>query len=125
MAIIRNFTRRLFVILNGVAVFLFLLACANPLLHPGKWWIVSLLGLIFPLLLLIVLCFFITCLFIRSFRRWSLLSLAALLIGWPNIHSFLAMHPGNSFVQEKPPHSIRILTWNIRSFDEYLTKKKG
>jgi endonuclease/exonuclease/phosphatase family metal-dependent hydrolase len=125
MAIIRNFTRRLFIVLNVLAVLFFLLACANAFLHPGKWWIISLLGLFFPLLLLIVLCFFFAGLFVPSFRKWSLLSLAALLIGWPNIHSFLALHPGRQFSLARSPHTLRILTWNVRSFDDYLTRKKG
>ena len=127
MAIIRHFSRRLFVISNIVAVTLFLLACANSFLHPGRWWFISLLGLIFPLLLLLVLALFIFGLFFPSCRRWSLLSLVVLILGWPNIHSFWAFHPGQHFhfQQEKPPHSLRVLTWNCRSFDEFITKKKG
>jgi endonuclease/exonuclease/phosphatase family metal-dependent hydrolase len=125
MAMIRTFTRRLYIVLNCLAILLFLLACANALLHPGRWWVISLLGLLFPLLLLIVVCFCIVGLFVRSFRPWSLLSLVALLIGWPNIHSFLAFHPGNHFSQERQPGSLRILTWNVRSFDDFLTKKRN
>src|ERR1700742_3585088 len=104
MATIRNFSLRLFIISNIVAVTLFLLACANAFLHPGRWWFISLLGLVFPLLLLIVLFFFFFGLFFHSGRIWSLIPLAALLIGWPNIHSFVALHLGKGFTQEKPPH---------------------
>jgi endonuclease/exonuclease/phosphatase family metal-dependent hydrolase len=125
MANLRNFTRRLFIILNIIAVVLFLLACANPFLHPGKWWFISLLGLIFPLLLLVVGGFFVIGLFMPSHRLWALLSLVALLIGWSNIHSFLAMHPGSSFSRQKEPHALRLMTWNIRGFDEGITKKRG
>ena len=125
MSTFRKFTHRLFIISNIVAVTLFLLACANAFLHPGRWWFISLLGLIFPLLFLIVLGFFTFGLFFPSCRRWSLVSLAALIIGWPNIHCFWAFHPGKSFQSEKPPRTLRILTWNTRSFDEYITKKRG
>jgi len=125
MAKFRNFSRRLFIISNIVAVTLFLLACTNTFLHPGRWWLISLLGLVFPLLLLIVLTFFVTGLFFPSCRRWSLLSLIALVLGWSNIHSFLAFHPGKGFRPEKAPDALRILTWNVRSFDEYITRKKG
>jgi len=125
MALLRNFTRRLFIILNILAVILFLLACANSFLHPGKWWLISLLGLIFPLLLLLVLAFFISGLFISHYRYWSLLSLTALLIGWTNIRSFVALHPGKAFTVAKPPSALRVMTWNVRSFDEYITRKKG
>lgn len=124
MATLRHFTRRLFIILNIVAVLLFLLACSNAFLHPGKWWVISLLGLIFPLLLLIVIAFFVFWLFIPSRRAWAWLSLAALLAGWSNIHSFFAFHPGQHFSAVKPPHSLRVLTWNVRSWDEFMAKKK-
>src|SRR5882757_245069 len=125
MALLRNFTRRLFIILNILAVILFLLACANSFLHPEKWWMISLLGLIFPLLLLLVLVFFIAGLFISHYRYWSLLSLIALLIGWTNIRSFVAFHPGKAFTVAKPSSALRVMTWNVRSFDEYITRKKG
>jgi endonuclease/exonuclease/phosphatase family metal-dependent hydrolase len=125
MAMIRTFTRRLYIVLNCLAILLFLLACANALLHPGRWWVISLLGLLFPLLLLIVVCFCMVGLFVRSFRPWSLLSLIALLIGWPNIHSFLAFHPGSHFSQERQPGSLRVLTWNVRSFDDFVTRRRS
>jgi len=125
MATLRKFTRRLFTILNIVAVTLFLLACANAFLHPGKWWIISMLGLIFPLLLLIVIGFLVFWLFIPCRRAWVWLSLMALLAGWPNIHSFFAFHPRQHFTAEKAPHSLRILTWNVRSWDEFMPKKGG
>ena len=124
MANLRKFSRRLFIIGNGLVVLLFLLACANSFLHPGKWWLISILGLVFPYLFLLVLCFFFINLFTRAFRRWALLSGAALLIGWSNIRHFIALHPGNTFTEERRPGTtLRILTWNIRSFDEFVTKK--
>jgi endonuclease/exonuclease/phosphatase family metal-dependent hydrolase len=125
MVTLRKFSRRLFIISNAVAVLLFLLACANALLHPGRWWFISLLGLFFPLLLVLVTGFFLFWLFFPSHRRWAWFSGMALIIGWPNIHVFLAFHPFSTFTPEKPPHSLRILTWNIRSWDEFITKKRG
>ncbi len=59
MANFSTLTRRLFITLNIVTLVLFLLACTNVFLHPGKWWMISLLGLIFPFLLLAVFCFFV------------------------------------------------------------------
>jgi endonuclease/exonuclease/phosphatase family metal-dependent hydrolase len=125
MVTFRKFSRRLLIITNGVAVLLFLLACANALLHPGKWWFISLLGLVFPLLLLIVTGFCLFWLFFPSHRRWAWFSLIALMIGWPNIHVFMAFHPLSSFHSDKPAHTLRILTWNVRSWDEFITRKMG
>jgi endonuclease/exonuclease/phosphatase family metal-dependent hydrolase len=125
MGILRIVTRRVFIVLNIITVILFLLACANTVLHPGRWWMIALLGLIFPLLLLLLFLFFIIGIFLAGWRRWALISLVALIIGWPNIHSFLALHLGHSFQQEKTPGALRIMTWNVRSFDEFTTRKKG
>ena len=126
MGILRLLTRRLFIVLNAITVILFLLACTNAILHPGRWWIIALLGLLFPLLLLALFLFFIIGIFLQGYRRWALVSLAALIIGFPNIHSFLAFDIGHSFqTEKKAPGSLRILTWNVRSFDEFITPKKG
>jgi endonuclease/exonuclease/phosphatase family metal-dependent hydrolase len=125
MVRIRKFSRKLFIISNGTACFFFLLACCNAFLHPGRWWIISLLGLIFPYLFLIVLGHFVFGLFFRSCRVWSFLSLAVLLIGWTNIHIFLAFHRDGGVTTERPPHSLRVLTWNVRSWDEFITRKGG
>ncbi len=125
MATFRKFTRHLFVILNGIAVLLFLLACANAFLKPVKCWPISLLGLLFPLLLLMVFVFFLFWLFIPGRRVWALVSLVTMIVGWSNIHALLAFHVGGHFSTIKPPHSIRILTWNVRSWDEFITKKIG
>jgi endonuclease/exonuclease/phosphatase family metal-dependent hydrolase len=125
MPILRNLTHRVFIILNIITAALFLLACANAILHPAHWWLIALLGLIFPLLCLLLICFSLAGLFLASWRRWSLLSLVSLFIGWPNIHSFFALHPGAGYHEQKTPGALRIMTWNIRSFDEYITRKKG
>ncbi|HXD79520.1 MAG TPA: endonuclease/exonuclease/phosphatase family protein [Puia sp.] len=121
----RSFTRHLFIFLNGLVVLLFLLACANGFLRPGKWWLISLLGLAFPYLFLFLACCLIGTLFVRSLRPWSLVSLVALLIGWSNIRHFLALHPGGRFQHERVSGAtLRLLTWNVRSFDEFLTRKR-
>lgn len=125
MGLLRIVTRRVFVVLNIITVILFLLACANAFMHPGRWWVISLLGLIFPLLLLLLFLFFVVGLFVPGWRRWALISLLALIIGWPNIHSFLAFHVSGAFHSGKSPGVLRIMTWNVRSFDEFTTKKKG
>ncbi|MDR3716119.1 MAG: endonuclease/exonuclease/phosphatase family protein [Puia sp.] len=124
MATLKKFTRRFLLVSNIIVVILFFAACANAFLSPAKWWLISLLGLLFPLLLLLVLVFFVGWMFSPA-RRWALLSLAALVLGWKNIHSFLAFNAGAGFSTEKPDHSLRVLTWNVRRWDEFIPKKEG
>ncbi|HLX93136.1 MAG TPA: endonuclease/exonuclease/phosphatase family protein [Puia sp.] len=124
MAILRNLTRRFLIIVNLVVVFLFLLACLNPFLHPSGWWIISLLGLIFPLLLLLLVMLLICWIF---FSRWrmALLCLIVILIGWPNFHALFALHPAASFTPDKPTGAIRVITWNVRRWDEFVSRRHG
>ena len=124
MAFFRNFTKRILILTNTAVVILFLLACANAWLHPARWWFISLLGLIFPLLFFLVLAFFIFWLFLHS-KRIALISLLAMIIGWQNIHAFLALDIHKKFIYEKPANALRILTWNVHGWDLFITKKPG
>jgi endonuclease/exonuclease/phosphatase family metal-dependent hydrolase len=124
MAGMRKFTKRLVIAANVFVAAIFLLSCANPFIHPGRWWMVSLLALIFPLLLLLVLAFLVFWLFFYS-RHLSLISLLALVLGWSNIHAFLALNLPGKFDLVKSAGTLRIMTWNVRRWDEFITKKQG
>jgi endonuclease/exonuclease/phosphatase family metal-dependent hydrolase len=124
MATLRKFTKRFIIASNIVAAIFFLLACCNAFLRPDKWWFVSLLGLIFPLLLLIVFSFFAGWLFFSA-RRWAAISLVAMLIGWQNIHALLAFHLITGFENEKQAGTLRVLTWNVHEWDEFITPRPG
>jgi endonuclease/exonuclease/phosphatase family metal-dependent hydrolase len=123
MVSLRKFTKRLFLLLNYVVGLLFLLACSNAFLHPDKWWFISLLAFIFPLLLVLLIAFLIFWLF--TCRRYGLISLVCLLIGWQNIHAFFGFSLAKHDFTIKDSASIRIMTWNVRSWDEFTTKKTG
>jgi len=45
--------------------------------------------------------------------------------GWVNIHSLFAFHPGTTYKIEKISNSFRLLTWNVREWDEFITAKAG
>lgn len=119
---VRTFTKRLCIFLNIVIAGLFLVACANAWLHPSKWWFFSLLGLGFPVLLILQLVFLTFWLVLRS--KWAVLPAFALLLGLSNIRVFFGLHFATSFKQEKKEGSIRILTWNLHWFDEHNKKNK-
>jgi endonuclease/exonuclease/phosphatase family metal-dependent hydrolase len=120
---VRTFTKRIFIIINIVVVVLFLLACVNRYLHPDQWWLFSLLGLAFPLLLLLVFGFVIFWILFRS--RWVFLSMATLVIGFAAIRVLIGFHFGASFKEEKQADAIRILTWNVAWFNEPNKKTRG
>lgn len=123
MVSLRKFTKRLSLLLNIAVGFLFLLACCNAFLHPDRWWFVSLLAFFFPLLLILLIGFLIFWLFVCA--RYALISGICLIIGWQNIHAFFGFNPAAHDFSRKDSASIRIMTWNVRSWDEFTTRKTG
>ncbi|NII24286.1 endonuclease/exonuclease/phosphatase family protein [Pseudoflavitalea sp. X16] len=119
---IRTIAKRVFIVVHiGIAT-LFLCSCANAFLPPEKWWFFALLGLAFPFLLLLVIIFLLFWTLFRS--RWAFLSLAVLLLGFTNIRALIGFHSGG-FTPAKSEQSIRIMSWNVRWFDEQKRATKG
>lgn len=114
--VFRKITKRVFIIINIIICFIFLLACCNAFLHPQDWWFIALLGLTFPFLVILVAAF---CLFWIIFRsKWALLSLLCLVLGYFNIRALISFNYGKEYTQKKPDGALRILTWNVSWFDE-------
>ncbi len=121
--VVRKITKRFFIVLNIVLAILFLLACLNSFLDPAEWWFIAVLVLAIPFLLVLLFAFIIFWIIFKS--KWAFLSLAALLVGFFTIRSVIGFNIGKGFEAEKPENSIRILTWNIHSWDEMFKKSKG
>jgi endonuclease/exonuclease/phosphatase family metal-dependent hydrolase len=123
MTSLRKFTKRFFILLNIAVACLFLLTCCNAFLHPDKWWFVSLLAFFFPLWLLLLLVLLAGWLFVSA--KWSLISLVCLIIGWQPIRAFFGLHIGKKDFTQKQANALRVMTWNVRGWDEFITRKQG
>ncbi len=123
MTSMRKFTKRFLILLNIIVGVLFLLSCCNAFLHPDRWWLIALLAFFFPLFLILLLIFLIFWTFISP--RYLVISMICLLIGWKNIHAFFGFSLSGHDFTHKDSASIRIMTWNVRSWDEFTTKKIG
>ncbi len=121
--ILRKVSKKIFIILNIIAVISFLLVCCTGFLSPGRSWIIALLGILFPFIVLTLLLFILFWWFFKS--RWAFLSLVTLLIGWWQVHALFALHPFTSFNDEKPEGSLRIMQWNVSRFDQMNLKRPG
>lgn len=99
-----------------LVVFVYLLTCLIPFLNPGKFWFIALLGMGFPLLLLLI----IICAIISGLKRskWFFLSLAALLLSWQQIGALISFHLKVSFSPITSDNSLRVLSWNVSSWTE-------
>ncbi|MEI9956962.1 MAG: endonuclease/exonuclease/phosphatase family protein [Ferruginibacter sp.] len=106
--------RFLFIAANIITVVFLLLACLVPFLNAGKHTFIALLGLVFPLLFLMVLCFFIYWLIRRS--KWALLSVVALLLSWQQVWVVFNWGFSKTFNVDKSPSTLRVFTWNLSAW---------
>lgn len=111
----RKLTKRFLIVIYIAVVVAFLTACLTPFLNPSDWWFFGFLGLLFPYLLIVLVIFSAFWFFAKSRLSW--LGIVSLIIGWKGIMVVFAFHPGNSFQKEKKEaNTLRIMTWNVRSF---------
>ena len=105
----------IFKILNVFFAGVYLLTCLIPVLPTGKFWMVSILGLGFPILFFVILLFMIGWLVARS--KWFLVSLVAILISWNQVAVVFGTNTDN-FTVQKPDSTLRVFTWNLSSWGE-------
>jgi len=97
-------------------VLIYLLTCLVPFLNPERFWFIAILGLGFPLLLLLLLICLVICVLLRS--KWVLLALIALLASFQQISVLFAFHLKHEFNMVKPTNALRVLSWNVSSWTE-------
>ncbi len=114
---LRFFTKRFFIYTNFVAVIFLLLSCLAPYLNPQFWWFITFLGLGFPFLLLIVICYLIGWLILLK-PKLALISGVAILLSIKSISVFFAFHKPVSFDLTKKPGTLRVVSWNVARFVE-------
>jgi endonuclease/exonuclease/phosphatase family metal-dependent hydrolase len=101
----------------GLAV-IFVLACFQHWLSPETFWFIGYLSIAFPYLLVAVTLFLFFWIFSKKHKLYILISLVALAIGYRQIGVLFSLQ-ANGFEEEKTPGSIRVMTWNIMSFNGF------
>lgn len=114
--------RLFFLILYFTIILFYLLVCLVPFLDPGRFWFISVLGLLYPFLLILV----ITSLFVLLIKKskWFLLSLAALLISWQQVSVLVALHIPNK-TEGTSGKTLRVLSWNVSRWTENRRSARG
>lgn len=110
------------IFLNVLVVIAYLLTCLIPFLRADKYWYIAILGLIFPLLFFGVIIFLIVWLLVRS--KWAFLSLIALLLSIQQLSVLYAINKKKVFNLDKPDGTLRVVSWNVASWDEKNKDKK-
>ena len=119
---LKRFTKRFFITCNILLVIVYLLACFIPFLNAGKYWPIAILGLGFPLMIILLFIFIFLWAIIRS--KWIFLPIIALILSWQQISVFFAFGKPAS-PTARPENSLRILNWNVSSWDEANKHKNG
>ncbi len=101
---------------NAAIVALYLTACLVPFIPAGDFWMIAVLGLIFPILFLLVVAFLVFWFVVQW--RWSLLSLIALIISWQQLGVIGGFNVRKPFEVAKPAGTLRVFSWNVSSWGE-------
>lgn len=123
MTFSKKIISRLFLTGNFFVVFIYLLTCLVPYINAGKFWFISIAGLAFPLLFFAVLIFLAVCLIARS--KWFLLSLIAIILSFQQMQVVFGWHAFQPFTLAKTAGNLRVLSWNVSSWDELNKEPKG
>lgn len=118
---IRKTSKTFVVILNALVAALFLIACLSPWLNPAKYWWIGFLGILVPYFIFIL--FFSIIFWLLTKPKLALISVITLAIGWQQLFVFFAFHSKDGFEKKKDRDAIRVIDWNVESFNG-LTKNK-
>lgn len=112
---IRRTSKTLVVLFNALIGLVFLIGCLSPYINPSKWWLHGFIALIIPYLIVVLILLLIFWLITRPI--WALLPFIILLIGWQQIAVVFAWSGQASFSKRKAENNIRIVDWNVQSFN--------
>lgn len=105
-------------------IVLYLLSTLTPYFSSGKYWVIAVLGLIFPVLLIVL--FLVLVIWAIKKSRWFFVCLFALLLGWRQISVLFVFGNGKSGpVVERRENSLRVMSWNVSRWDERNKDKRG
>ncbi len=102
---------------------IYLLASLSAFISPAQFSFISLFALAFPYVFICTLVICIAGFFIH--KKLSIVLLILLPAGIYNLVHTVAFHLPKNFVKEKDSTTLRIMTWNVQSFDSYLLRQKN
>ena len=111
---IKKTLRIAFIGVNLLIVTLYILACLVPFVNAGKFWVVALAGLVFPLLFFAMLGFLIYWMIRRS--KWMWVCMVVILMGWRQAGVVFSFTGSSKIVTAKNAETLRVLSWNLSSW---------
>lgn len=118
-----NLFVRILVFLNVVIILAYLSTCLVPFINTGENWLLAFPGLVFPFIFFGLVIFIILWIFLKS--KWWWISLIVLVVGLQQILAVFSFHVAEKFSYNKNTETLRVLQWNVTSWDEGDRKENG
>lgn len=112
----KSFFTWIILLLNQLAVLALLLVYAGVRISPADFWPLAFAGLVYPAILTINILFIAY--WLIRFRLYFLISLIAILLGWPQVKSFFQWSNTSASLPEEGKN-ISVVSYNVRVFDLY------
>ena len=106
------FINRIIIILNLLAVFALCLSYLSSYIPPSSFLMLPFAGLAYPYILLLNLVFIIF--WLLSKKRFALISIIAILLGWNQLGRLVRINPSSS--ENLEVHQTKVLSYNIQNF---------
>lgn len=118
----RSVFKTIILILTVALSIAFLHVCLIPYIGSAMFWWVGFAGLAAPYLILLL--FFTIVFWLYAKPRWALLPIIILSLGYKQIDAVFAYHFKATFNQEKANTTLRIVDWNVQSFNGLSSNKQ-
>lgn len=111
----RSFTKKILILLNIVVALALGLGYLSNFISPARTWFFSFFGLAYPILILINVLFVVLWLF--SNKKYALISLFVILLGFSYIGRFV--QPGFFHKHKLSGSGVKVMTYNVRLFNYF------
>lgn len=118
----RSIFKTIMMILTVMLSIAFFHVCLVPYISAASFWWVGFAGLAAPYLILLLL--FTIFFWLYAKPRWALLPIILLSFGYKQIDAVFAYHFKATFNPEKANATLRIIDWNVQSFNGLSSNKQ-
>jgi endonuclease/exonuclease/phosphatase family metal-dependent hydrolase len=112
-----------FVLITTLVVITYILGCIAPFANTKTYWWLGFASLAFPYVgtVLALLCLF----WLIAKPKFAIVTLVILLLGYYSVLNIVGFKWNSDFKQAKLENTIRLVSWNVQSFNGLSTNKEA
>lgn len=119
---VRRFSKYIMITITILVIAVFAIACLSPYVNPQFYFWSGFMSLAIPYLIITLVLLVLAWLILKPII--ALVPLLALLAGYKQVNACFGWNFSNAFVQEKKEASLRVVSWNVQSFNGLTHNKK-